>query len=411
MRASTALVDITPHGTFYMEGYANDVRRQPALGVHDTPYAVLLLVEVGSTRVLFVSLDVCIVSDDGSRLLREGLSACLGIPEDHIVISAIHSHACANGFEGESSIIGVHSHGYVEMASGRVIEAATGLEAALVEVTPELMTTHVRGWYSNRNDSERPFDDAVHVLRLRAEDGSVAGAMLNFNCHATVVGPFNRYLTPDVIGGVRARVADWVGCVPYTFTGASADLGNRQFRQGNDFAELERVSCGIASAIMSCGEKFRPVELVEPGIATFEHRTSYNNENFFPQYRAQLEEVTAKLADETTSFDERKLADTERQLLESQLTIHEVDFTIRMRTLDFGDVVFVTFPGELASDLGVRMKGAFGERTAIVIGYANDYQGYFVPEYDFGGTSYESYVTKMPRGGIEKVLDEYEESL
>ena len=59
----------------------------------------------------------------------------------------------------------------------------------------------------------------------------------------------------------------------------------------------------------------------------------------------------------------------------------------------------------------MRVKEAFGDRVAIVIGYANDYQGYFVPEGDFGGTSYESYVTKMPRGGIERVLDEYEESL
>lgn len=410
MRASTALVDITPHGTFYMEGYANDVRRHPALGVHDTPYAVLLLLEVGAKRVLFVSLDVCIVSEDGSRLLREGLAACLGIPEEQIVISAIHSHSCANGFEGSSGIVGMRTHGYAEMASGRVIEAATGLADALVEVTPEHACVHVRGWYSNRNDRERPFDDAVHVLRFVAEDGSVAGAMLNFNCHATVVGPFNRYLTPDVIGGVRSRVADWVGCTPYTFTGASADLGNRQFRRGNDFAELGRVSCGIASAIMD-GAEFSPMELVEPGVFTFEHRVSYNNEDYFAQYRAQLDEVTAVLADPETGFDERKLADTERQLLEQQLAIHEVDFTIRMRTLDFGGVVFVAFPGELASDLGERVKAMFGDRVVVVIGYANDYQGYFVPERDFGGTSYESYVTKMPRGGIERVLDEYEESL
>lgn len=410
MRASTACVDITPHGTFYMEGYANEVRRHPALGVHDAPYAVLLLLEVDGVETLFVSLDVCIVSEEGSRLLREGLAGCLEIPEDHIVISAIHSHSCANGFEGEGGIVSVRTHGYVEMASGLAIEAATGLREALREVEPELLSTHVRGWYSNRNDLGRPFDDEAYVLRFKTQDGTVAGAMLNFNCHATVVGPHNRYLTPDVIGGVRARLADWVGCVPYAFTGASADLGNRQYRRGNDFAELERVSCGIASTIMEGGE-FAPVEMVAPRVSSFEHHVSYNNEDYFGQYRTQLEEVSEKLDDPGISFDERKLADTERQLLESQLAIHEVDFTIKMRTVDFGGVVFVCFPGELASDLGMRLKGAFGDRVVIVIGYANDYQGYFVPEGDFGGTSYESYVTRMPRGGIERVLDEYEESL
>lgn len=410
MRASTACVDIAPHGTFYMEGYANETRRLPALGVHDTPYAVLFLLEVEGVELLFVSLDVCIVSREGSRLLREGLAACLEIPEERIVISAIHSHSCANGFEGDGGIVGIRTHGYVEMVSGRTIEAATQLRDALVEVSPELLQTHVRGWYGNRNDRERAFDDEAFVLRFKAADGSIAAAMLNFNCHATVVGPQNRYLTADVLGGVRAHLAEWIGCVPYTFTGASADLGNRQYRQGNDFAELERVSCGIASAIMD-GSSFAPLEMECPRVVTFERRVSYNNEGFFDQYRAQLDEVVEKLADESISFDERKLADTERQLLEAQLSIHEVDFPIQMRAFDFGGVVFVTFPGELASDLGMRVKAAFGARPAMVIGYANDYQGYFVPEKDFDGTSYEAYVTKTPRGGIEKVLDEFEESL
>lgn len=408
MRASTAVVDITPHGTFYMEGYAHEVRHSPAVGVHDAPLAVLLLLEGDGGEALFVSLDVCIVSERGSRLLREGLRASLGLPDERIVISAIHSHSCANGFEGGEAIVSERSHGYVEMASGRVIEASTRLREGLVEVVPELLTTHVRGWYGNRNDRDRPFDDAAHVLRFRTGDGGVAGAMLNFNCHATVVGPLNRLLTTDVIGGVRNLVADWVGVVPYAFTGASADLGNRQYRQGNDFAELARVSCGIAAQIMQ-GE-FESVDMTGPRVGTFVRRVEYDNAQYYPQYRAQLEEASARLEGEI-SFDERKLAETEVQLLRRQLEVGEVSFELAMRTLDFGGVVLVTFPGELASDLGALVKGMFPGRAAIIIGYANDYQGYFVPEGDFGGSSYESYVTKMPKGGIEQVLAEFEESL
>ena len=40
---------------------------------------------------------------------------------------------------------------------------------------------------------------------------------------------------------------------PYTFTGASGDISNRQYRQGNDFAELDRVGSGIAEILRNMG--------------------------------------------------------------------------------------------------------------------------------------------------------------
>ena len=404
MRVASTCVSIAPHGTFYMEGYVHPIRMEPAVGIHDDPKAVLLLLEEDGKEVLFVSLDVCIVSAEGTRLLREGLSASLGLPGEHIVISSIHSHSCASGFEGSNGLTDRTSHGYVAMASGRAIEASTGLRAGLVEVRPEIARTHVRGWYSNRNDKDCPFDDEAFVLRFVAGDEHVAGAMLNFNCHATVVGPLNRLLTTDIIGGVRAEVAEWVGCVPYTFTGASADLGNRQYRQGNDFAELCRVSNGVAKEIMKAS--FETVELAKPMVRIFEHDVHYNNEDFYAEYRRQLAEVERVLAG-NPSFDQQKLADTERQCLMAQFHVHEVNFSIRMVLIDLGEVVLVTFPGELASELGIRVKSMFHGRVPEIIGYANDYQGYFVPECDFGGTSYESYVTKMPKGWIEDVLEEF----
>lgn len=410
MKAASASVDITPVGTFWMEGYIHPVRKQPGTGVHDAPRATLLLLEVEGVRTLFVSIDVCILKAETTAAMRAGLAAQLGVASESIVINSIHSHSCVNGFEGTSSMGITTTPGYVEFVTGLVLQTAIGLDAQLVEVAPQMLTRHVRGWYSNRNDADAPFDDEALVLRFVAEDGSCAGAMLNFNCHATVVGPTNRLLTTDVQGGVRDELVDWLGCVPYIFTGASGDLGNRQFRQGNDFAELRRVSNGIAGEIMK--GSFEPVELATPRVGVFSHHVRYNNEDFYPQYRAQLDEVLAVLANNPT-FDEKKLADTEKMMLEGQLARHEMDFTVEMTTLDFGSVVFTTFPGELGSELGAMIKDATGDadKHPVVIGYANDYQGYFVAAHTYGGTSYESYVTQMPKGWTEEMLEAYREQL
>lgn len=145
-------------------------------------------------------------------------------------------------------------------------------------------------------------------------------------------------------------------------------------------------------------------------MSTFTYHVNYNNEAYYPSYRRQFEEVNARLSS-GLSFDEKKLADTEREILMAKLEIHEMAFPIKISVIDLGAVVLVAFPGELASDLGMRIKAMFAGRTVLIVGYANDYQGYFVPEEDFGGTSYESYVTQMPVGGIERVLDAFEEQL
>ena len=410
MRAASVSVDITPQGKFWMEGYIHPIRKEPATGVHDKPRATLLLVEVEHCETLFVSIDVCILTAGTTAAMRTGLSVLLGIEEDRIVINSIHTHSAANGFEGDGAMGIPTTPGYVEFVTGLVLQAATRLRDREHDVQAQMLVRHVRGWYSNRNDADLPFDDEAFILRFVDEDGIVAGAMLNFNCHATVVGPTNRLLTTDVQGGVRDELADWIGCVPYIFTGASGDLGNRQFRSGNDFAELRRVANGIAGEVMK--GSFKPVKLAAPRVSVFTHHVNYNNEQFYPQYQEQLEEVLEVLGN-NPSFDEKKLADTEKEMLEQQLARHEMDFSVAMTTLDFGSIVFVTFPGELASELGTYVKESFDrtDKHPVIIGYANDYQGYFVAAHTYGGASYESYVTQMPKGWTEEMLKAYREQV
>ena len=407
MRASTTCVCITPTGEFFMDGYGSDERKLPALGVHDDAYSVLLLLELGTTRLLFVSLVVCNITLNRTQRMRDLLSESLEIPDENIVISTIHSHSCPTGLR-DGSIHGKESFGWPEMVTGLVVQAATTLVSTLADVTPELLKTHIRGWYSNRNSKEKPFDDEAYVLRFVDSTNTCVAAMANFNCHATVVGPKNRYLTTDVQGGVRAELAKWLGVIPYEFTGASGDLGNRQYRQGNGFAELARISNGIAGEIMKGA--FEPLELSEPRVNVFRKEIDYDNTVYFDKYRMQISEAQDVLNDSVASFDAKKLAKTEVVRLGQRLEIDRISFPIEMRTYDFGGFVIVTFPGELGSVLGLRIKGMFGGRPTVVIGYANDGQGYFVPTGDFG-LGYESYVTKLPEGGIEKVLDSYEEQL
>lgn len=141
------------------------------------------------------------------------------------------------------------SPGYFELVKKAVVECVKEMPDNLQEVTAEIGKTTVHGFYSNRNDISKPYDDEAYIIRFRNNEGKIVSAMCNFNCHCTVVGPTNRYATSDLIGEVRRNLSEYLGVMPYTFTGSSADISNRQLRQGNDFKELERVGRGVADIL------------------------------------------------------------------------------------------------------------------------------------------------------------------
>lgn len=407
MLVSSTTVTIAPPGVFYLDGYLSEVRQQPGLGVHDDPLAVLLLVEEEGARALFVGIDACLASLSRTAPMRARLSELLDIPDGLIVVSTTHSHSCPNGLR-DGSLVSHETPGYAEYVTGLVTQAASTLPERLAETEAELLRTRIRGWYSNRSSVEKPFDDEGFVVRFRAADGSVAGAVQNFNCHSTVLGPQNRLISSDLQGAVRAELAEWIGAVPYAFTGASGDVGNRQYRRGSDFAELRRVANGVAGEFMK--GSFSPVEVGTPKVREFSWEVDYDNTVYYADYERQLAEARSVLANPSASADAKKLATTEVAKLSEKLTVERVSFPLVMRVIEMGQLVFVTFPGELGSVLGLRIKAMFPQRTCMVVGYANDSQGYFVPAGDFG-LGYESYVTKLPAGGIESILDAFEEWL
>ena len=408
IRVATKTVAINPPDEFYMLGYISPERALPALGVKDDLRAVLLLLETGRKRLLFAGLDVISISRERTSGIRRRLCETLGLADREVVLSAIHTHSGPCGLSVDAmGQAGVENHRYCEYVSERLADAAKGLEGQLTEAAAEIGVTAVRGYYDNRIDKNWAFDDSASVIRFVKKDKSLAAAMVNVNCHSTVLGVQNRYGSGDLLGRVRDSLAGEYGVTPYIFAGTIADISNRHYRQGNDFAELARVAQGVCTAIRSI-ENYRPLALETLAIREFSYRISYDNRKYAPGYRAQLEAVERALEGELTK-DQRKLRLSEKSKLLAKLSMKEVDFTMDCGIYDLGGIRFVTFPGELTSVFGRKLREAGGKET-LVIAYANGHHGYFLEQEAFG-RCYESIATLAPRGETEKMIDQLGEML
>lgn len=403
MRVATRVANITPHCDVHLCGYVGEERKQFAKGVHDDPLAVSLLLEIEGTKLLFVSIDVVTLSKSRADLIKDKICDILKINKANIIMNAIHSHSLANGLCDEIAFGTPDNLPYFHEVCDKIVESLKGIETDLCETKLQIGTTKVHGFYSKRTNVTLPFEDNATIIKFTSKfDDKVIAAMVNFNCHATVLGPKNMMISADIIGEVRKLMSEQLQVVPYTFTGASGDISNRQFRQGNDFVELERVGKGI-SDILKAVDHYEEISLANFKVIPYDYHISYDNTQYFEEYQKGIAEANEVLAKQNISLDEWKMRTSEKVILESKMANTTIDFHVSGKIIKFDDLTIVTFPGELASKFGLQLREQCKTKHFLLIGYADDYQGYFIEAEEYGKT-YETKASNTPKGDSEKIV-------
>ena len=93
MKAGMAKIDITPSGPVWMDGM---IRSHRSTGVHDPLFAKALALSNDdslSKCFVVVSVQVCGMAEGDFLKARESASRLTGVPVNHIIIAATHTHS------------------------------------------------------------------------------------------------------------------------------------------------------------------------------------------------------------------------------------------------------------------------------------------------------------------------------
>lgn len=114
MRVGKSRKDLTPYGReFYLLGYKNPKRNQPAEGIHDPIYSNSLLIEEGTKRVFLWSADLLELPDAVATDIKNRLCEKFQITKEHILLSVTHNHSSVRDFHNNWEF-GKFSHEYYE---------------------------------------------------------------------------------------------------------------------------------------------------------------------------------------------------------------------------------------------------------------------------------------------------------
>lgn len=377
-------IEITPPIGVPLAGYGSRIKGSE--GIHDPLYAALVYLNDSSREILLVGLDLVAVDADFAAQTRMRITQETGIPEDSIMILCTHTHSgpdgYANAFPREGSDAGDCLR---QNTMEKIAGAARWSKASAHKATIGLGSEHVSGVGLNRNDPYKKIDDQLTVVRIDVE-GAPLAVLVNYACHPTVMSADNLQLSADLPGAVREYFQiHYPTSILLFMNGAAGDVSTRFTRRTQGFEELKRFGAILFGSILALMQRTQLVaddRIISKRFPIGLPVRDFPSETEAREVLASSEKRYEEL--KRTSTEPAELRKAETKILGARVQARFAASLKGMKTVEseiqivqLGDLTMVGIPGEPFSGISLALKASFPDRSLMVVGYANDYMGYF----------------------------------
>lgn len=380
-----------------MAGY--DLREAASEGTHagDRLFVRALVFDDGATRVALVEADVIVIRE--VDVFRRRVSEATGIPFEHVVIADVHNHAAPSPEpDGARDWDRAFGRALVEAVGEALshlapvrLSAGSGRSRVAMNRryrTPADTSSPITFDENYRSQSfgvaatetpvdilspggvirlganpAGPIDDEVQLVRVDREDGSPLVVLIHYACHGTSLGGRNTRISGDWMGRMMAHVEEQIPGVGTMFVqGAAGDINPRVVGGLDGCADDIAVTHALGEEIgAEVVRVVRAMDGADGGRAGGRTRIEVRSRDIaLPRtYRELFDDFTATTVAVTTT------------------------------AIRIGELMWVTFPGEMFHAIGRRVKAACPAAVGHVIGYANGYIGYFPEQAAFAEGGYE----------------------
>ena len=409
----TAEVEITPPvGT----ALAGSLWPRASEGIDDPLYVKAVVLESEGRRLAYGIFDLIAVGRaEGDRAV-ELASERSGIPCDHIVWAASHTHT------------GPYSAPLLDQTDGDIDDAwLDGIADAFARCIAEADAAKVparisrlRGFHTGLAHNRRvvfkdgravntwnlgraedvqsvgsagPIDPEIGILAFDGADGGLLAVLFHFTLHtATNFGP---RFSADYPGVVAAQIRERLGS-----EGSTLFLPGTFADQNSTGPRYQAVGEALASVIAGQLE----------GRVPLKSATSLG---------ALKREVAVPYRDFSVDQEERirssgwspEAQEVFRREVELMRERGETEATTVLQAWRIGDVGFVSLPGEPFVELGLRIKRESPFTWTYPVGYAGDHLGYLVTPEAWEAGGYESLIARSARPSAEGVSHLVDEAL
>ncbi len=408
-RAGAYALDITP--TIFPVIVNGMFEERTASVAHDRLYARCLVLDDGASRMAIAVVDSCMIPRELLDQAKELARQTTGIPTDHMLISATHTHSAP-------SVMGVLGSSedpeYSRFLAPRI---ARGIQLAAENLGPaqvgwaavdDFEHTHCRRWirrpdkmtldpfgertvranmhpgYQNSDaiGPSGPVDPGLSILSVRSPDGRPIALLANYSMHyfgstpvsADYFGRFAEQFTTLI--GAEGISPPFVGIMSQ---GTSGDQHWMDYSKPDKEFTLEEYARGVARV---AGEAYRKIRYLPwAPMAMAETKLTLRRRVPDPQRLSWAKQIVAKME----GSKPRNLTEIYAR---EQILLHEQPIReLKLQAIRLGELGITALPNEVYGLTGLKIKAQSPLETTFNIELANGAEGYIPPpeQHKLGG--------------------------
>lgn len=388
-KAGSAKVNITPHGSLWMAGYA--ARTHPSEGTLLELHAkALALEDETGRRAVLVTTDLLGLPEPVSEVVATRVKQKYGLSRDQLFLNSSHTHS--GPVIGTMLSVAYEGNQGINPEQWEAVKAYTGqLEGQMVRVVGEALhklqpatlnfghgeadfainrRVKTATGYVGGVNRDGPFDHDVPILVVRNQHGKILCIVFGYACHNTTIGSDYYKFSGDYAGFAQQRLEKrYRGAVAMFMEGCGADANpyprwtkersGVEFAQqhGEDLAEaVEKTANGslvpVAGPLRTAFKVFPAQFAGPPTRADYEERLK--SDDIYVRKHAE---------------DMLKVIDQKGHVPSS--------YPYSLEVWQFGSsLTMIGLAGEVVVDYDLRLKKELGADKLWVAGYSNDVFAY-----------------------------------
>ena len=420
----------------YVKGFLDDLETS----------AVVL--ESSNRKIALISVDVCSLTVQQAKEIREAISNCTGIDVNDVVISVIHTHTgpllSPNSiFETTEEEIRAYNNFLISrivdtvklaMEDTKICKIGYGIGTVADRVA------YIRRYKMkdgstmtcppvNSPEIDHPIgeiDKRVNVIRIDRE-GENSIVLVNYGVHADTVN--GELISADWPGWMRRTLENALDGAKCMFiTGAQGDVGSTNvYPKGGDMNDTQIsfdnemkspgmarfVGRAMAGTVLQVYDKVKYIDIED--IEVF-HKTIQVPANVPTAEELSQARIYNRLHEEGRDSEiPYEAMELTTVVAESARMCNLANgpefFELELTGVRLGDIAMVGIPGEPFTEISMEIKATDGWELVMVCEFINGHNGYFPTKaaYDEGG--YEARSSKFKSGVGEIIRDGSKELL
>jgi hypothetical protein len=407
-RAGAATSNVTPPlGSSIVGGFVPF----PATHVHDELHARCLVLEDGSTKLVFVVCDLLgidrLVSDEARHLIKQDL----GIAPDNVLICATHTHSAASALGKDARIISDSMDEYQRFAARRIVDgvkrAHNLLRPAQIGIGSVDVPEHVfnRRWQMKSGsippnpfggtdkvkmnppagsadllEPAGPTDPTVPFIAVREPNGNPIAVFSTYSLHY-VGGVGSGHISADYYGMYCDALTRLLKAEQQTpafvalmANGTSGDINNINFKKPRakqaPYAQMKYVADDVAEQVHTALARARYADHVKLSARYRELTIATRKPN-----AEQLAWAKKKVAEgpKTPGKADMPFIYAERTL---RMAEHPEKLKLPLQVFRIGDAAIGTMPCEIFCEIGLDFKKRSKAQPAWLVSLNHGYYGY-----------------------------------